>query len=54
MKWQNIAEKNPEANLLQQNDPRWNYAFWIPLLAAIIGGAWVVKKKQGKKTDEQK
>lgn len=50
-KWQDSAEKKPVANSPQQNDPRWNYAFWIPLLAAVIGGAWVVKKRKSDHTD---
>ena len=38
--------ETPANTALDGDDSEYNYGFWIALLAAIIGGGWVVKRKK--------
>ncbi len=44
--WQEITHNFPQTKGPQTNDFRFNYALLIPILAAVIGGGWVVKKRK--------
>ncbi len=43
--WQEFVGNRSINNLQENNTSGLNYAFWSLLLAALIGGGWVVKKK---------
>lgn len=45
--WESLSGIKQQNDSPEKKDFGLNYGFWIALLAAIVGGGWVVKKRKG-------